>query len=68
MNLDRLIRKTIFDWLSWYRGKLLLRRCPKLADLRNLRAEKSRSHGRTKAIDAELREVMTGLLSGKAAR
>jgi hypothetical protein len=68
MTMERLILKAIFTWQKWRLSKRLHRKCPRVADLRHLRAEVSRSHGRTKAIDAELREVMTGLLSGKAVR
>lgn len=65
MTFDRLIRKTIFDWLSWYRGKLLMKRCPSLADLDRKEAAARALHRPTREIAAERRQVILGLLGGK---
>lgn len=68
MTFDRLIRKTIFDWLSWYRGKLLLKRCPSLVDLSRKEAAARALHRPTREIVAERRQVMLGLLGGRTVR
>lgn len=62
---DRLIRKTIFEWRSWYRGKLLLRNCRKLADLNRKEADERARHGRPAAYTKAKRDLVTDLLAGR---
>lgn len=65
MTMERLIRKTIFDWLSWLRNRRSKRVIPGYAATFILEAEGKRKHANTSHIREQRKKILLEALARK---